>query len=71
MRYKVQERFGAFSTAVFESDDFNEVQDFITNKVQEYILAEMRDSDEELSYEAIEELEELFINDFYVEEIDD
>ena len=71
MRYKVQERFGSFAETVFKSNDFNEVQDFITGKVQEYILAEIRDSEEELSYEALEELEELFINDFYVEEIDD
>ena len=71
MVYQVQERFGSFAETVYESNDFYEVQDFITNKVQEYILAEMRDSDEELSFKALEELEELFINDFYVKEIDD
>ena len=70
MVYQVQERFGSFAETVYESNDFYEVQDFITNKVQEYILAEMRDSDEELSFKALEELEELFINDFYVEEIE-
>ena len=68
MVYQVQVNFGAFSEIVFESDSFNEVQDFITNRVQKYIEAE-RDSDEELSSEALEELEELFLNDFYVKEI--
>ena len=68
MVYQVHVNFGAFSEIVFESASFYEVQDFITNRVQKYIEAE-KDSDEELSSEAIEELEELFLNDFYVKEI--
>jgi len=70
MVYQVQVSFGAFSEVVFESTDFNEVQDFILNRVQKYIEAE-RDSDAELSSEALEELEELFLNDFYVKKIKD
>jgi len=65
MVYQVQVSFGAFSEVIFESGDCNEVQDFITNRVQNYIEAE-RDTDEELSAEA---LEELFLNDFYVKKI--
>ena len=67
MVYQVNVNFGAFSEVVFESGDCNEVQDFITNRVQNYIEAE-RDSDEGLSAEA---LEELFLKDFYVKKIKD
>ena len=67
MIYQIHVNFGAFSTVVFESDSFYEVQNFITNRAQKYIEAE-RDRDEELSSEA---LEELFLKDFYIKKIED
>ena len=66
--YAVIERFGFDSDVVFEGM-FYECQDFILDKVEQYIREEAEESEEPLTEREREELEELFLNDFIIKEV--
>ena len=66
--YVVIERFGFDCDVVFEGM-FWECQDYIMDKVEQYIREEQEDSEEPLTEKEREELEELFLNDFMIKEV--
>jgi len=66
--YAVIERFGFGCDVVFEGM-YYECQDFIMDKVEQYIREEQEDSDEPLTEKEREELEELFLNEFIIKEV--
>ena len=68
--YAVIERFGFDADVVFEGM-FWECQDYIFDKVEQYIREEAEESEEPLTYKEIEEMEELFLNDFMIKEVNE
>ena len=66
--YAVIERFGFDSDVVFEGM-FHECQDYIFDKLEQYIREEAEDSEEPLTEKEIEALEELFLNDFIIKKV--
>ena len=68
--YAVIERFGFDADVVFEGM-FHECQDFILDKVEQYVREEQEDSEEPLTEKELEELYELFLNDFMIKEVNE
>ena len=68
--YAVIERFGFDSDVVFEGM-FHECQDYITDKIEQYIRDEFEQSDEPLTSRELEELYELFLNDFIIKKVNE
>ena len=66
--YAVIERFGFDCDVLFEGM-YYECQEFILDKVEQYIREEAEESEEPLTEKEIEELEELFLNDFMIKEV--
>jgi len=66
--YAVIERFGFDSDVVFEGM-YNECQDYIIDKIEKYIQDEFEQSDEPLTSRELDELYELFLNDFIIKEV--
>lgn len=48
--FKVYEQIGNFADEVYQSDNFNEIQDYLTNRFEESELNTGNEADEELFY---------------------